>query len=251
MQTESKNEASNLPAKPISEFQRPELVRLPELTTHRLRIRNLLNRLVRLLVRLFLRPSIQGLENFPAEGPLLVVANHLGDADDLLKVAIFPRQIEAIAKIELYNIPVLGKLMDAYGVIWIRRGQPDRRALRAALEGLAQGRVVMINPEGRESVSGAMEEATGGAAYLSHKSGAPILPIAITGTQNSIIYPNLVRLRRSQVTITIGLPFYLATGESLKDAIQLGTEQIMQSLASMLPIEYRGVYQINHPCPDR
>ena len=71
-----------------------------------------------------------------------------------------------LTKIELYEIPLLGKVLDLYGVIWVRRGQPDRRALRAVMEAMDDKRMVAIAPEGRESLTGALEEGTGGAAYL-------------------------------------------------------------------------------------
>ena len=237
--------------KPISPFKYSDKVQLPILTRGRRLLRWLVNSLVRLIVKLSTRATVTGLENVPLDGPVLLVANHLGDIDDLLKVAFLPRQIEAIAKADFLDYPFLGRLLDAYGVIWIRRGQPDRQALRAALHGLAEGRMVMINPEGRESLSGAMEEATNGAAFLAVKSSAPILPLAITGTQNNPFYANLRRLRRTRVTFHVGEPFYLATNpasdipaaKDRQQAIEQGTQTIMIKIAALLPQENRGFYQ--------
>ncbi len=232
--------------KPVSEFTRSEIVRLPEINRSRARVRRFINGLVRLLVRLFLRAQVSGLENVPRQGPALIVGNHLGDADDLLKIAFLPRQIEAIAKIDLVEIPILGRLMQAYGVIWIRRGQPDRLALRAAIQGLNEGRMVMINPEGRESLSGSLEEATNGAAFLALKANAPILPIAITGTQNARVYSNMRRFRRTPVTFSVGPAFNISSGADRQAAIDQGTQTIMHSIATMLPAEYRGVYRLEN-----
>src|SRR4030067_146028 len=117
----------------------------------------------------------------------MVVSNHLGDADLIVGMAYSPYEVEILSKAELYDYPILGKLMDAYGVIWVHRGQPDRRALRAALEALRQGRVVGIAPEGRESLTGSLEEGTGGAAYLALKADGPILPVTFTGTQKATV----------------------------------------------------------------
>jgi 1-acyl-sn-glycerol-3-phosphate acyltransferase len=184
-------------------------------------------------------------------GPVLVIANHLGDADVILKVAFLPRQIEAIAKIELFDLPILGRIMEAYGVIWIRRGQPDRQALRAALQGLSESRMVMIAPEGRESLTGALEEATRGAAFLAVRSNALVLPVAITGTQNKRLLANLRQLRKTPVTLTIGQPFQVTeaspthepTSISRQELIEQATHQMMQRIAVLLPDEYKGVYQ--------
>jgi 1-acyl-sn-glycerol-3-phosphate acyltransferase len=132
--------------------------------------------------------------------------------------------------------------MDTYGVIWVHRGRPDRRALHAVLDGLAEGRVIAIAPEGRESVSGALEEGTPGAAYLALKSGAPILPVTFTGTENRNVYGSLKRLRRAEISLTIGKPFHLDQSGNWRQAVDQGTQQIMLTLAEQLPPEYRGVY---------
>ena len=80
-----------------------------------------------------------------------MVSNHLGDADGIVGLAFAKTPFDLLGKIELYDFPVVGKLMDWYGTIWVHRGRPDRRALKTALDGLAEGRMVAIAPEGRES----------------------------------------------------------------------------------------------------
>jgi 1-acyl-sn-glycerol-3-phosphate acyltransferase len=235
-------ENNSIATKPKTTKIRPKLTRLPELTLGRQFIRRLAKWLVHGVVRIATRISIQGLENIPKQGPLLMVSNHLGDADGLIGIAISPRQVELIAKAELYDLPIIGRLMDAYGVIWIHRGQPDRHALRVALNGLRSGRVIGIAPEGRESLTGRLEKGTGGAAYLALKSGAPILPVTFTGTENRIILSNFRKLKRSNITITIGKVFLLDQYPIMKESIPKATDQIMRTLASQLPVEYQGVY---------
>jgi len=234
--------------KPRSAVWRPELTRLPELTEKRLRARRRWRVAARFLVRSLTRAEVLGLENFPAEGPALVVVNHLGDADVLMGLAYFPVFPEVIGKAELFEFPILGKLMDAYGIIWVHRGQPDRRTLRAALQALGEGRMVSLAPEGRQSLTGELEEGTGGAAYLALKAGAarnqpvPIVPVALTGTENSNVFGSLKRLRRGRVTMTIGPVFSLEAEADWRTAIHAGTEKIMHALAHLLPEAYRGVY---------
>jgi len=99
---------------------------------------------------LFAVVEATGIENIPRHGPALIVTNHLGDADGLLIIAYSPYHFDWLAISELYDISILGKIIDADGAIWIHRGQPDRMALWAALEGLADDRCVGIAPEGRE-----------------------------------------------------------------------------------------------------
>jgi 1-acyl-sn-glycerol-3-phosphate acyltransferase len=230
-------------SKPVSERVRPELTRLPALTPARRQFRRLVRWLLRLLVYAFTRPVVSGIEKIPRKGPCLVVTNHLGDADLVLGLVHSPVDVEVVAKSELYDFPILGWLMDAYGVIWTHRGQPDRRAIRVILQALEEGRIVGIAPEGRESLTGALEEGLGGAAYLASKSGAPLLPIVFTGTDNTSMYSNMQRLRKTAVSMTVGEVFRLDwSGEDKKLATRRGTEEIMQRLAALLPKEYRGVY---------
>jgi len=235
-------EPESAPSKPVTKRVRPEITRLPALTPWRRAARWFLVRLVRLMVRLLTRVQVSGTENTPQQGPVLVVSNHLGDADLVLGLAFSARPLDALTKADLYDIPVLGWLMEIYGVIWVHRGQPDRRALRAVLQGLAEGRMIAIAPEGRESVTGQLEEGTHGAAYLALKSGAPILPVTFIGTENRLVYNNVKRLRRAKISLTVGKPFHLQPGDDWRRAVVQGTEQIMLTLAGQLPPEYRGVY---------
>ena len=231
------------PPKPVSEIWRPELVRLPQLTAPRRSFRVFAHGLLKLVAKVCLRVTAEGLEKIPKTGPLLIVINHLGDADTPALVASLPFTPDALGKIELYDLPILGKLMDWYGVIWLHRGRPDKRALRAALDGLAQGRVIIIAPEGRYSVTGALEQGADGAAFLAYKSGAPILPIAIIGTENAKVYGHMRRLRRAPVRIRVGTLLRLQDqAEDRKEALNRGTNQVMEALADLLPEQYRGEY---------
>jgi 1-acyl-sn-glycerol-3-phosphate acyltransferase len=234
--------APSLPPKPVSEVWRPELTRLPERKASQRFFRRWMRGFVRLIVFGFTRAKVQGLEKFPDKGPALVVTNHLGDADGVLGIAFWPEFTDSFAKIELFDLPILGWIIEKYGVIWVHRGRPDRRAISAALEGLKQGRIISIAPEGRESLSGALEGGTEGAAFLARKANVPIVPVAITGTENGRLYGNMKRLRRTEVSMRVGDPFILPEAADRKAALEEGTRLIMESLARLLPKEYRGVY---------
>ena len=158
--------------KPVAEVWKPELVRLPEMTQSRRLFRSFAHGLIKLVAKVCLKVTATGMENFPQEGPVLVVINHLGDSDVPALISTFPFPPDALGKIELYELPILGKLIDWYGVIWLHRGRADIRALRAALDGFAEGRVIVIAPEGRYSVTGALEEGSGGAAFLAGHPGS-------------------------------------------------------------------------------
>ncbi|MBL8051080.1 MAG: 1-acyl-sn-glycerol-3-phosphate acyltransferase [Anaerolineales bacterium] len=229
--------------KPITEIWKPELVRLPKLTTSRRLFRIFGHGLVKLVAKVCLNVNLEGMENFPKTGPLLIVINHIGDADAVAVVSQLPSPPDALGKIELYDLPILGKMMHWYGMIWLHRGRADIKAIRSALDGLAENRIIIIAPEGRYSLTGALEEGSGGAAFLAYKSGAPVLPITVTGTENENVYGNLKRFKRAKVNIKIGKMLQFANQFSTKqEAVRQGTSQIMVALANLLPEKYRGEY---------
>jgi 1-acyl-sn-glycerol-3-phosphate acyltransferase len=231
------------PPKPVSEVWRPELTHLPRLHWARRCYRTFWRGLFNLLIIVCTNRTIEGLENFPKKGPALVVVNHLGDTDTPLLVSSLPASLDALGKIELYDFPILGRLMDWYGTIWLHRGRADRRAIRAALDGFAEGRFIVIAPEGRYSLIGGLEEGQEGAAYLALKANVPIVPVAMIGTENEYVYGHLKRLRRAPVTLRIGKAFRLSRQADRREMMREGTRQIMESLANLLPESYRGVYR--------
>jgi 1-acyl-sn-glycerol-3-phosphate acyltransferase len=229
--------------KPVTDWWRPDLVALPQLTFARRLFRVFLRGLAKLLVSILLRATVTGMENFPKKGPALVVINHLGDADVVLLGASIPTTIDGMGKIELYEHWLVGPIFRGYGVIWVHRGRPDRKAIRSALDGLAEGRIIALAPEGRQTVEGGLEQGTEGAAFLAMKSGAPIIPVAMTGTENDNIYGNFKRWKRAPVTLSVGKPFFIREQTDRQKMMRDGTRQIMESLANLLPESYRGIYR--------
>jgi len=232
------------PPKPISEVWLPELTRLPRLHWRRRCYRAFWRGFCNLLITVLTKRTVEGLENFPRKGPALVVVNHLGDADGPLLVSTLPASLDALGKIELYDFPILGKLMDWYGTIWLHRGRPDRRAIKAALDGLAEGRLILIAPEGRFSLTGVLEEGQHGAAFLAFKADVTIVPVVVIGTENAHVYGHLKRLQRAPVTLRVGKAFRLSQHADRRVMVREGTDQIMEALAKLLPEAYRGSYRI-------
>ena len=237
--------ASSQVPKPRSADFRSEITRLPELTASRIFYRNRLKELARFVLWVFADVQVIGEQYAPRAGPGVVISNHLGDADSVLAVVYSPAPLDWFVKSELLDFPVLGKLIDIYGVIWVHRGRPDRTALRAAQQGLQERRLIALAPEGRESLTGGLEQGTHGAAYLALKSDAPLYPVTFTGTQNNVFYRNLKHSKRTKMTITFGPPFRLESGIDRRKSLRLGTARIMSQLASQLPPDLRGQYQLD------
>jgi 1-acyl-sn-glycerol-3-phosphate acyltransferase len=102
--------------------------------------------------------------------------------------------------------------------------------------------MIAIAPEGRESLTGSMEEGTDGAAYIALKADVLIIPVTVTGTENTQVFGNLKRLRKTNVSLTVGEPFQLKTMSNQRESVKAGTETIMRILANQLPLSYRGEY---------
>jgi 1-acyl-sn-glycerol-3-phosphate acyltransferase len=229
--------------KPRSSELHPELVRLVPMTWWRRFFRRFMRWFSRVLVWIWLEVTIEGLEYIPPNGPGLIVSNHLGDADMIIGFAFSPVTVDPISKIELYRIPILGFILNTYGVIWVHRGQADKKAIKVIMQALSDGRFVGIAPEGRESLTGSLEEGTGGAAYIALKTDVPLIPVTFTGTENSRVFSNMKRMKRTKTTITVGKPFKLQALPDRRESIKTGTDTIMHVLARQLPPQYRGVYQ--------
>ena len=230
--------------KPVTDWWRPDLVKLAKLTFARRLFRVFARGLAKAVVFVTMRPIVTGLENFPKHGPALIVINHLGDADAVLLAASIPTTIDGMGKIELNEHWLVGPVFRAYGVIYVHRGRPDRKAIRAALDALTEGRMLALAPEGRQSVEGKLEEGTEGAAFLAMKTGAIIVPVAMTGTENENVY-HRKWWRRARVTLSVGQPFKLTEQADRQKMMRDGTNQIMESLARLLPESYRGNYKNN------
>ncbi|HDN79072.1 MAG: 1-acyl-sn-glycerol-3-phosphate acyltransferase [Chloroflexi bacterium] len=199
---------------------------------------------LRLLFRLLTDLEVEGEENVPLEGPVVIALNHLGHLDAPLVVAFTPREVEGIALADLYRVPVTGQLLRLYGAIPVHRDEFDREVIRRALRVLSEGKALALAPEARRSVTGALEKARHGAAYLAIKSGASVVPVAITGTEDA--NEKLLHFKRPRLTLKFGKvikppPPAPASKERRQQVAQF-TEQIMRAIAAMLPPKYRGVY---------
>jgi 1-acyl-sn-glycerol-3-phosphate acyltransferase len=188
---------------------------------------------------------VEGLEHVPRTGPMLVVANHCSNLDPpTVGWAVGHRSgriIHFMAKEEMRSWPVAGWLARNAGVFFVRRGAGDRSAQRIALATLEHGAALGLFPEGTRSRDGRLAEGRAGAALLAMRTGVPILPVGVAGTQHTFRGRRFVP-RRSRVTIRIGPSFQLPVqaGSLDRASLRAGTETIMRAIAAQLPPEQRG-----------
>lgn len=196
---------------------------------------------MRVLSRLLLDLSIEGLERTPKQGPLIIAINHTNFLDPILGIVYLRPDTLPMGKVELFQSPY-GILFTNYGAFPIRRGEGDLSAMRRALQILRQGHAMLISPEGTRTRSGVLEAGHAGTALIAVKSGAPILPVAMWGGKK--FKDNLLRLRRTPVGMRVGEPLVVISPsrKPTREILRAITGELMYYIACLLPPEYRGRY---------
>ena len=197
------------------------------------------------LLPLYARVRLIGVENLPMTGPIILASNHLNDTDPGILCTRIDRVLVFMTKIELFKIPILAQFLRAYGAFPVRRGEADLSALRLSSAALAEGKALVIFPEGtREGPPEILARAHPGAALLALRHEVPVVPVAIQGSGKLSLPGMFLRLdRRVRVTLTIGEPFVLEKPARLNaEAVEAGTRRIMESIAALLPEGHRGYY---------
>lgn len=145
-------------------------------------------------------------ERVPAEGGLLVVSNHMSHLDSpALAVAFRGRRLRAMAKEELWKNPLFGRIIEGIGAFPVRRGEADAEGVRRCLDLLRNGEAVIVFAEGTRGDGRTMLPLEPGIALLAKKSGVPVLPVGICGTQ--FVMPPGGGGKRHPVTVVVGEPF--------------------------------------------
>lgn len=198
---------------------------------------------MRVLLVLLTRWQVRGKENVLKHGPLLVVANHLHLADPPLLGVSLGRRAIFMAKKELFHVRAIGYFIGGFGAFPVHRGRLDRQALGQSYRVLSDGLALIMFPEGMRRRGGQPRSAFSGSALIALRSGAPLLPVGISGTEK--IKGVSWVLRRPQITVNIGQPFSLPSisGKLTKVDLAEVTASIMQHIDELLPSEYRNDYK--------
>ena len=212
-------------------------------------MRNFIRGLFRLLINLIAHVDIKGYENLPKEGSFVIATNHLGILEAPIAFYaldywdMFVLIAEKWEKVALFRW--LGKY---FNFIFIDRHNPDIKTLRKVISLMEKDNILVIAPEGTRSRVGSLIEAKPGVSYLATKLNRPIVPVAITGTEDSALFGNLKRFRRARFTLTAGEAFTLPPlpRENRDAVLKQYTDDIMCHIAALLPEKYRGVYA-EHP----
>jgi len=207
-------------------------------------IRYILKKLSIPAFALLTRLEINGTENLPTTGPLLLVGNHFSFIDPVTFVRFAPWPIEFVGGAFTPHAPLWTRIIPllwGYHKLYRGTGSPD--ALRAAENVLKNGGILAIFPEAGNWAT-ILRPARPGTAFLAARTGAPIVPIGLNGCTE--VFPSLFKGRRAKVTVNIGKPFgpFTASGSGRERRSQLDEigHEIMRHIAELIPPEKRGHY---------
>lgn len=179
----------------------------------------------------------------PEHGPLILVTNHI----NILEIPVIyshlqPRPLHGMVLADRWKNRIVAWGLDVCGTIPLERGGVNLDAMRRALDCLKEGGMLIISPEGTRSGNGRLQAGHPGIVPLALKSGAPLLPIGYSGSEN--YQENLRKLRRTDFHLAVGRPFRLECGSETasREVRAQMVDEIMYQLASILPEVCRGNY---------
>jgi 1-acyl-sn-glycerol-3-phosphate acyltransferase len=183
------------------------------------------------------------LSKLPRKGPLILVTNHINFLEaPLLYSLIYPTDISGFAKADTWRNPFMALLASAWECVPVARDAKDMNSMRLALEALARGKILNVMPEGTRSHDGKLGTGHAGVVAMALRSNATIVPVAHYGGES--FWRNLRMGRRTEVHFRVGEAYKLREPEpgKAKTARAEAADEIMMSLARLLPPEYRGAY---------
>jgi 1-acyl-sn-glycerol-3-phosphate acyltransferase len=191
----------------------------------------LVERILRPLFMVVYRIEITGREHVPATGPCILAANHVSVMDGFFMGIAVTRQVRFMAKSELYRWPVVKHILVAAGAFPVVRGADRGRAVEAGVALLEQGAVVGVFPEGT-SLPDQKRGYKRGAARLALATGAPLVPIALIGTELTLA-PRTHRISLPRVRMRIGEPLIVERQEPTEQAATALTARLEAAIEEL------------------
>lgn len=178
--------------------------------------------------RLFWRVTVTGREHVPVSGPFVLAPVHRSYVDTLFCGCVTRRRVRFMGKDSLWKYRWSGRFVSSLGAFAVHRGMPDREALRSCEDAIRNGEPVVIYPEGERKAGPAVLPLLDGAAFVAARTGVPILPVGIGGSEWAM--PKGAKfLHPVKVAIVIGAP--------LSAPARTGGARVPRRLVSELSVE--------------
>lgn len=195
--------------------------------------------------------EVHGSADLP-RGGYIFASNHLGRLDSLMVYYALDNDDIVQPLTDKYKRhPFFSLVAKWMKMVWLRRGEPDMKAIREFVSRLKNGAVMVIAPEGTRSKTASLLKGEPGVIYIASSAGVPIIPCALTGTEDALVSARLKKFQRLKITLTAGKPFMPPDLKAVHGAerdrlLQSATDELMCRIAALLPESYRGVYA-DHP----
>lgn len=202
-----------------------------------------------LMFRVISHIDVEGYENLPETGAYVIASNHLGRLDVGIVFQVLKRDDLKVMVTTKYRDKWYWRLLvDGTDNLWVDRENADMNAIRAAKRHLEDGGIIVIAPEGTRSKTEALQHAKPGGIYLASMLGVPIVPVALSGTEDRVVVETLRRFRKAKLRASAGESFVLPRLDRKRRDAHLAemTDEVMCRIAAQLPERYRGVYA-DHP----
>jgi len=209
--------------------------------------RETLLKIIKFLLKHITETKYEGLENLPVSGGIIVATNHMSRMDIPVLFANPVRpEITALVADKYVNFPIIGWVSRVAGAVFIDRDRADFGAFRVAQQLIKDGIAMGIAPEGTRSNISQLIEGKSGTVLLALKTKAPIVPVGLTGTEDS--FKRLLTFRKPHIVVRFGKPFSIneISRENREEALQKATDEVMCQIAVLLPEKYWGFYK-DHP----
>ncbi len=175
----------------------------------------------------FFRIKIKGAENIPKEGGFILASNHLSYLDPAVLAIACPREVNFMAKKELFNIPLLSNLISALGAFPVKRNTADISALKEAMKRVNAGNGLLVFPEGSRKEGSTDLEPQAGIGFLAAKINALVIPAFISGTENALPKGSKF-IKSAKVSVTFGKQISIERGMPYKEIAQKIMDSIRQ-----------------------
>lgn len=184
--------------------------------------------IILIIVKLVFCLEITGQNNIPKNGGAIIASNHISLLDPPVIGCSIPRYVHFMAKEELFKYPVFNWIITQLKAFPVRRGMPDRTAIRTAINLLESGEIVGLFPEGTRSKNGVLGNPEPGLAMIAVKTGSPIIPAAVIGTGD------FSKKFLPKFKVKFGKPIAVEKGKTDKESLERISQSLMREIARLI-----------------